>query len=447
MYILEDLIIPNQQKLKDITKFLKINQQQLARGEIDRSLISYIENGKTKITKETAKIIANNLKKIIQEKNLPYDIDASYILACEKEQAAYKLESHIKKLKMFFEDSDWSSFEEELANTEKVINHWDVWDKKAQIYDLAGDYYYKRDSYDKSKMYYMKSLENYVKTSNNKSIAVGNFKVARCAYQKGNYEEALNLNNYCLSILRSNNLKDDIIEDKILFNNSLFYIRLTEYSQALELITKFLDKNKNRNPADNLDARLLKGLALAAQGEKDKALDEYDKVVSIGIKSNRLDILSRAYQNIAAVYSREGNSEIAIEFLKKSIEVREKINCKNIVNTIHVLAYRYIDCKNYKLALETLDVALQKAKKHNSIADEISIYSTIVDVYVESDNDSITHANQLLEFIKEYKEKHKDKSKDKNKYKDKIEEVIIKLCKYFIDREPEKVKEILSSYA
>lgn len=434
MYILEDLITPNYKKLKAIRKLLKINQEQLANGVIHRTLISYIECGKTKITIQTAKLLAHNIKSIIEERNLPYEVDHNYILACENEQVAYKLKSKIEKLRTLLVNRQWDDFKKELKDAEDIIQKWDVYDKKAEIYDLVGDFYYNIQSYDLSKIYYMKSLENYVRICDTKNIALENFKLSKCAYEKENYEEALNLNNYALSILRLNNIKSDSLIEKILYNNAVFSVKLKRYTEGLELTNTLLDKIKDKDCLSVLDVYILRAFVLSSQNDKEGALEEYLKVIDIAKDTNQINALCKAYEGLSELYKKDGDIDESINHLNKALEIHEGTMAEVSIHPLRVLAQRYVELQRYDIAIESLYKALEIAKFHEKINTQIEIYSSMIDIYLKLGHDRRISTDGIIKFIKEGEDKTN------------LKEIIIKLSNYYLDIDILKVKEILNLY-
>jgi tetratricopeptide (TPR) repeat protein len=436
MYILEDVILSPHRKLRAIRKYLKVNQEKLAGDKIDRSLISYIENGKTRLTRSTAEVLAGNFRKIIKENGLDLQIDAEYLLADEKGQVGYQLDTCIKNLSIYLE-SDYDKFEAELEKAQELLDKWDIPTKKAKVYELAGDYFYEKSSFEESKIYYMKSLENYVKTNNIISMASINSKLARCALRAERYEEGINFNNYALSLLEASNLSDAEIEKRVLFNNAIAFYRIERYNKALESLSKLKREFKDLDVDKQLDILLLEGNIYGEIGEYSKAINNFEGLLRISEEEGNYELLALIYKNIGEVYDRIGKKEEAIEYGKKSIEIREEIDTKysnNIVSTVKSIAKMYIEINKYGCAEDFIIQFLEKRKSDISPGSLIELYDILLDIYLKTKQEDLkdTILDDIFEIIKN------------NEMVYGIEKVILKLCNYYYDKDIDKVKKLLN---
>lgn len=431
MYILEEKILPVGKKIRAIRKYLKINQEKLAGELINRSMISYIENGKVKLSRETAQVLVKNLKRVIEEKNLDLEIDADYLLADEIGQASYLLDTKIKKLQGFMEDG--KLFEKELDKTEDILKNWDIPLKKSYIYEIAGDYFYKKDFIDKSKIYYLKALENYIRINHHKKIACVHTKLGRCAIKKGNNEEALHLNNYALSVMCSNNIDNKELEKRILFNNALALTLLKKYSDSLTVLDKFIVKFKYLKNSEYKDVMLLKGNNFFYLGRNNDALKIYNELLEFSKKIKDVELEARALKNISSIYYKMSEVIRSIELEEKCLNLRINIKSKHLATNMLSLAEKYLEIGKYEISQKYLLNALEKAKESKDIFLQIEIYHLLLKLYSLGNKESLR--KDILDEIFSFVVNNKDAQG--------LDVLIFRLCNFYINEDTEKLKSLL----
>lgn len=433
MYILEDTILPTHEKIKAIRKFLKINQKELAGDDIDRSLISYIENGKVKLSNETAKILANNLKKILRSKDLDYQVDADYLLANEIEQASYRLNTIIENLKKYIKNSQ-SEFLTELDIAEKLLEKWDIPSKKAIVYDLAGDYYFTKLNYSKSKFYYLKSLGNYFRLNDYRNLANVCTKVGRCLIKRGDYEGVISLNEYALSIIEDFKVLDKSLRKRILFNNSLALYKIKSYEESLNCLDKLVSEFEITQNSDYMDVLLLKGNIYTEIGRFKEGLKIYEQLLDLSKKYNDLEKMASAYNNIGEIYYKLNDIDKSIEFLEKSLRISKEINSIYLISTIKSFIDKLFEIGEYNKSKMYLLELSAIAKNEDNLSLLIETYCKLIDVFLVS-SVNIEDKNlidKIVIFIK------------KNKEVKGIEKLIVRLCEYFVDKDIYKIRDLFN---
>ncbi|WP_427338383.1 tetratricopeptide repeat protein [Caloranaerobacter sp. DY30410] len=434
MYILEDTILPTHEKIKAIRKFLKINQKELAGDGIDRSLISYIENGKVKLSNETAKVLANNLRKILQRKNLDYQVDADYLLADEKKQASYRLDTIIEILKTKIKNSS-SEFLTELYTAEKLLRKWDIPSKKAVIYDLAGDYFFTKLNYHKSKFYYMKALGNYFRLNDYRNLVNVFTKIGRCLIKKGDYEGVIILNEYVLSIMEDFKVLDKSFKKRILFNNSLALYKIKSYEESLKCLDELISEFEILKNNQYMDILLLKGNIYTEIGRFEEALKMFEQLLDLSRENGNLEKMASAYNNIGEVYYKLNDIEKSIEFLDKSLRIRKEINNSTyLISTIKSFIDKLSEGGKYSKAKMYLLELSDIAKNKGDMSLLIETYCKIVEIFIMSSEttEDKNIIDEIIEFIKV------------NKGVDGLEKLIVRLCEYFVDKDIYKIKRIIS---
>lgn len=432
MYILEDLILPVNKKIKAIRKYLKVNQKELAGEELDRSMISYIENGKTKLTKDTANKLAKNFDKIIKKKGLTYKIDSEYILADEMRQAGYKLKSNILKLKEYMMAKD-DNFIRLMKETDELLKTWDIPAIKAEVYEIAGDFNYNKRDICNSRLYYLKSMMNYYKIGNQEMVAGIFSKIAKNAIIKGDYYEAIYLNEYSLNILENEQIENDTIKKRIYFNNALAFSNMKKYENSLFFLNKLLNEYKDLDTRQYLDVLILKGNNYFRNNDFENAMKVYKETLFYAEKVNDIRAKAIAYENIGTIHYIEGEISKCIEYRLKSIELKIIKKDYSYLYTLKSLVSVYIEIGEYKKAWTHIANIIDKAKKDNNYNLLFEIYNQILDIYIEGKGKYFSEQvlYEITDFIAS------------NKVKLDVKEMILKLCNIFIEKDSKKVKELL----
>ncbi|KGG80506.1 hypothetical protein Y919_05860 [Caloranaerobacter azorensis H53214] len=431
MYILEDTILPTNEKIRAIRKFLKINQKELAGDNIDRSLISYIENGKVKLSNETAKILANNLSRILKEKNLNYQVDADYLLADEKKQASYRLNTIIEILKNMMKDST-DEFLTKFYIAEELLRKWDIPSKKAVIYDLVGDYFFNKLNYYRSEFYYMMALGNYFRLNDYRNLVNVCTKIVRCLIKRGEYEEAISLNDYAMSIIEDFKILDSDFKERILFNNSLALFKIELYEESLNCLDKLISEFDISEESKQMDILLLKANIYNLIGKLEESLEIYKQLLELAKQSSNLERMAIAYNNIGAIYHRLNNIEQSIKFLKKSLRIRRNIKSERLVFTIKSIINILFDTGEYNKSKIYLFELLSIAKKEEDISLLIETYCRLMDVFLVDlvDIEDEKFIDEMIKFVRE------------NREAEGIGELIAKLCKYFVNKDIYKIRDL-----
>ncbi|WP_081943528.1 helix-turn-helix domain-containing protein [Caloranaerobacter azorensis] len=431
VYILEDTILPTNEKIRAIRKFLKINQKELAGDNIDRSLISYIENGKVKLSNETAKILANNLSRILKEKNLNYQVDADYLLADEKKQASYRLNTIIEILKNMMKDST-DEFLTKFYIAEELLRKWDIPSKKAVIYDLVGDYFFNKLNYYRSEFYYMMALGNYFRLNDYRNLVNVCTKIVRCLIKRGEYEEAISLNDYAMSIIEDFKILDSDFKERILFNNSLALFKIELYEESLNCLDKLISEFDISEESKQMDILLLKANIYNLIGKLEESLEIYKQLLELAKQSSNLERMAIAYNNIGAIYHRLNNIEQSIKFLKKSLRIRRNIKSERLVFTIKSIINILFDTGEYNKSKIYLFELLSIAKKEEDISLLIETYCRLMDVFLVDlvDIEDEKFIDEMIKFVRE------------NREAEGIGELIAKLCKYFVNKDIYKIRDL-----
>lgn len=312
-------------RIKYIRKNLKMKQEDLTNGKYTRNLISYIENEKTKLRKETANVISQQLNKGLKEKG--YNdilITPEFLLQSEKDQAKKCIDSLIEELynNLIIEektDEDINSIEEMFKDIDEKIEKYPNNLQLAKLNDMKGDFFYCKEEIKKSSLFYLRSLEYYSKTEQTENYVDVILKQSRCKNRLNYFEEAIDLNDYALEILNKHNISNKNFMKRICFNTALSLKKIGKYDEALKKLNYIEDEFDL--PFDKfIDIIILKGSIFNIMGKSILAKEHYNKAIKKinehGDKTHQVKVLK--------LKALIGLSDI----LFKDKDIDGSINCK-----------------------------------------------------------------------------------------------------------------------
>lgn len=440
MYILEEKILPISKKLKSIRKALGLKQEEVTNGEISRSLISYIENGKVELTEDTAEIISKCMQKVMDEKKISLIIDSRYLMKNEEEQAELVLNRYIERLKLFKRQGDTKKFKIDVNKVENIMDKWDLPHKKVQVYEIIGDYYFELIDYSESYIYYVKALKNSIKINNDYNYAKILTKVGRCCIKINMYWQAIKYNEYALTILNINEITEKKMLKRCLFNNALAYNFLKNYSKCIEEINKLEELFEELTIKEKLDVLMLKGNCYRNKGELDFSEKVYNDMLDISKELNDNKIVSMIYTNISILYTQKDEIKVAILYDKKALKIREQINDEKMVTNLLSLGRKYKVLKEYDLAEKYLLRGLKVINKTKKIKTYVEVCIQLLDTYIHTKEHYL-----ILNLIKEVQTTYKNYENDNSiKREEVMETFLLKAASYLVDKDVVQVKELLA---
>jgi len=434
MYFLDEVVLPPGEKIRRVRSYLGLKQYEITGGKITRNLISYIENGKTKLVRDTAKIIVDCMNEWAEKKNMPLNIDVEYLMRDEITQAKILLEKYINNLNQYL-DEESEKFENELNKANDILKNWDIIDKKAEIYEITGDYYFKKQQFNESHMNYLKALENYIRISDNFKTALLYSKLGRCAVWLRNYQEVINLNNYALLILENQKVSDEYIGKRVLFNNALAYEKLGLYDKALSILEELeSEKNDELSESQYLDVLLLRGNCYLEKQSYSIAEKVFKQIIEIARKNDNSEFLAITYMNLSELYFKTKNESKSIECINESLKIRLDTNYEYLEEIYIELGKRYRDIHKYDLSEKYLLKALKQADSKNRSYFQIDIYNELLKSYILWNKD--VYIDELINKVKEFI--------DNKDYKiNEAKDIFFRASHYYIESDIEKSKELL----
>ncbi|MCI6275602.1 MAG: hypothetical protein MR639_02470 [Clostridium sp.] len=191
----QEILSPGK-KIRKIRKSFKINQEDITGGEITRNLISIIENDKANLTSKVAVILSENINRVCKEKGIDFNVTSEYLLEDVESQAKKIADKYILDLKNDF--LSLSRLNKVSIDIEKFLMSYPIYDKKAEIYCLIGDLYFKFDDFYKANNFYLKAYENILQENDLKELTNVLYKLSASSFSNHNYDDVLTYINLAL---------------------------------------------------------------------------------------------------------------------------------------------------------------------------------------------------------------------------------------------------------
>ena len=420
------------QNLKRIRKELNLKQYAITGGKITRNLISLIENDKTPLYEDNAKIIAETMNIALEEKKLDIIIEPEDILNPARYDAKKRADEYIEELKNFLDEKNFEIKEEKLEEIERFLNHWNLSDKKATIYELIGDLCYYKHDLDNEYKYLTRALDYSFIYPQKKDVYKIVLKLVANYINTGKYEEAIRLGNFGLG---SQKEMTDRSKGLFYYNIGLAYSHLNRSDNCLEQVN--MAKKYIKNVNDNVAIRImiLEGNSFTKKKEYDKALEAYAHALEmLRDHQNDYEGLYLVYINSIEVFINQKNHSKVTEYLDLIMDV-----FPHLTKMPHYITNAYLDVsdaysflKKYDSCEKYLKIALKSAKNKNEKELQSRILLKMFDFYTERDEDEkIDYVmRELTEYIS-------------NIPKDDKAALSAKLILYYLkDKDEEKAKKL-----
>ncbi|KOF57161.1 hypothetical protein AGR56_11785 [Clostridium sp. DMHC 10] len=374
------------EKLRTIRDKYKLKQSDIAGKDITRNLLSEIETGKAIITKNTAEIIIKNLKEIGRKRNLKIDETIEYLMENTLVQATKILDDYIAKLKELL-ISKGEGFAQTLKEAKSFLADWDISDKMASIYELAGDYYYINNEMYESIMYYEKAVTAIGKLVVSNQLLQVFSNIVKAYILVGDYDKAIESSTFVIE--HFDNLSSEYIV-KFMYNRAYSYSLLNKY----ELAIRDIDKIENLVSKDDLQKYFMvfdtKAVCLHESRKYDEALKLYNKILDV-LGSEHIDKKLAVYVNMTELYLAtavrdKANSTLSI--IEKEIPFLDS-NSSYEVNILFDLGKIYKELGNMEEANKYYNKGLDAARKKKDYVFACDILYELIDnaESIESVND------------------------------------------------------------
>lgn len=352
------------QNLKKIRKELGLKQYEITGGEITRNLISIIENDKTPLYETNARIISENMNSIMEERGLDIYIEPEDILNPERYEAKKKADLYIENFKTKLNEKNFEIESKELQEIELFLNHWNLNDKKAKIYELLGDIYYYSHDFDKEFIYLTKALECAFMLPNRKNNYKILSKLISNCINTEKYKEALRLGNFGLSSQKN---MPEKVKGIFHYNNALAYENLEKFDSSIEELNIAKKHIEDINSKLFIKMLVLEGICYSNKKEYDKALNTYNQAIDIFNLEKKHDEIYLIYANIVDLFVEKKDVDKVAEYLNTISKHISNIdeNSPYLARVFFSISDGFFFLKNYDSAEECLKKSLYLAEKNN----------------------------------------------------------------------------------
>lgn len=379
---------------------MNLKQYAITGGKITRNLISLIENDKTPLYEDNAKIIAETMNIALEEKKLDIIIEPEDILNPARYDAKKRADEYIEELKNFLDEKNFEIKEEKLEEIERFLNHWNLSDKKATIYELIGDLCYYKHDLDNEYKYLTRALDYSFIYPQKKDVYKIVLKLVANYINTGKYEEAIRLGNFGLG---SQKEMTDRSKGLFYYNIGLAYSHLKRPDDCLEQVN--MAKKYINNVNDNVASKILivEGLSFAKKKEYDKALDSYDQALKMLDQQMDYEGLYLAYVNSLEVFINQKDSSKVAEYLDLIMNIFHYLSKMPyyITNAYLDISDAYSFLKEYDSCEKCLKTALKSSKNKNEQNFRSKILLKLFNFYVErNENEKVDYVmKELIEYI------------------------------------------------
>jgi len=207
-------IITSRERVISLRKEFKFSQEDIAGKNINRTLISYIENGKVNLSRKTAEKIIKNVNEIFEAKDIDKCLDISDLLVDYNYEVRMIINEYIEILKGLLERNEYVS-QDMIDEIEGFLFDKANTYEKAQIYELIGDAVQNNESQKKCQGFtnYSKALELCIAGKHRERLGQLIIKIAKERVHAKEYEEAIK---YITMLLNSvENIEDIETEGNI----------------------------------------------------------------------------------------------------------------------------------------------------------------------------------------------------------------------------------------
>lgn len=413
------------EKIKEIRKKLKMNQEDLVDESLTRGFVSMIETGKRGISKDTAEIICNKFKERAEEIGLELNIDASYLIRDPRTEAEFYCTKHLEGLK-------------KVSDIEKIINiakEYKLDEVLAKAYLQLGDIFFNEKDYLKAYINYLNALDYYKSINGSHMEPYLYNRLGHCKLNRLEILEALvyfNLANYH-AILQN----DEKIKKMSIYNIALCNKRLDRTDTALEYIDIYLSLcNKDKDFIIYIYINVLKAICYEAKDSIDTSICLLTDLIK-EFKDPTDPLLGYVYNNLAEFYLKKGNLDKSLIYFNKAQEIRTNKDINNLSHTLIGKASIYIQKKLYKQAISLISEGLNLAHANNDVEYLLKGYLMLADAYLN------LKCNKDAENV--YKTLSGLLKKNGNIYKSELIGVYIKMARlYFEQNDYIKLNETLA---
>ncbi|MGO1368720.1 MAG: tetratricopeptide repeat protein [Senegalia sp. (in: firmicutes)] len=430
----QNKILSSGEKIRSLRKLLKANQNDITKGNFNRSLLSYIENDKAPLSQKVSEVISKNINKIAKEKNIPLNITADYLLEDDITQVR-KITSRLLDELSYIDNINSDIFIQKIDELKKFFKNYDVKDLELKFYNLLAGLYYQNKEYNNSYLSYLQALEACVLNKNNINCKIEILlNMSKCTISTKNYEETILIDKYALAILKINNIINNTFYKRAYFNLALSYKNLGQYEESLKMLEIIENENFSLTSKQKSNIYVLKGNCYLRMNQFKASEENYKNALKISIDNNVKDELWITYYNLSNIYFKTNKLDKSIFYGEKALNLKENDRDGDLTSTLILLSEIYMKNKNLTKAEEYILESIAILEKNNMNMELIiKAYTLLLQIYSIEDNyKKIEKLAKEIEKLFQYNMTELETSKTK--------ELLIKTGYYFMERDFYKAK-------
>lgn len=310
-------VVTSGEKLKELRKNYKIKQHEICGNEITRNMISMIETNKAGLTKNTAILITENIKKICKERNIECTVSLEYLLESAEDQAKKIAKKFINLLDSQPQNILNSSLQEEFKEVQKIIDIYQLKEEKNIIYKKLGKIFRINKEYYKAYTYYLRAFESCTNLFNDPKLIELIIDIGFCCNNLKRFKETLDFNR--LANIYMNNIPEDL-NYKIKFNNLIALKNLKEYDLMLIELKEMeiLFQNKlNLEQMKKINIMILKSNCLKEKKSYTEAISTHKDILSLVNDNIEMKLVTLC--NLIEIYIELNDSKNLKKYIDKCI--------------------------------------------------------------------------------------------------------------------------------
>jgi len=252
---MEHKIITSGERIKTLRKKYKLNQQDLAGDAINRTLLSYIENDKIKLTEKTAKILVENINELSQQRDLGLHISIDDIMMdvdAQIQTIVDKFKEELRNLKK----GKTAASNEYIKEIEEFLFDKNIPYEKGLIYELIGDTLGCEGEKNLFRVFgfYIRSFEFFLQSNVLKHLAELSTKIASNRNKIKDYKNTIKYTDLVFSFLEEQLISTDTKRSMHFYIGGA-YSGLNDHPQAITHFEKALSYSTEDD--DKINAKIM----------------------------------------------------------------------------------------------------------------------------------------------------------------------------------------------
>lgn len=379
--------------LKSIRKLLNLKQEDITNGQITRNTISHIENQKVSLTEKTIKLILNTINEYVRQANHFIELDYDDLFTAERFENKLIAEDMYKNLELLCHIEN-ANLDLAINEINLLIAKWDFPIIKLKLYDLLGEYFYKKNDYNTSQYYHNQAVSAAYRTESLNNIGQAILKLMRADIMANSTRNSLELSKQLLS--RKSELESSTYQ-ALLFNAALLLEKNNNYDEALINLNEIENASDELGSEQLLDVLLLKAICHDALNNFEESLGVYNHLLSLIVHTEDYGTKANIHCNTLTLYIKQNSKSKVSSTIKTLDDLLPLVDEKNkyLPGIYLELARAYKYLKNYDMAINYFKKSIKSAIKLNeysNLSDALADYIKTNEL-VES---SISHSTTLL---------------------------------------------------